>query len=473
MTGSPLTLAASVSAALPEAAVVSAAALSTGEGGRYDSAVVGLDDGSSVVVRAPVDASAASDLATEALALRALTPGARALLPFVAPRPLGEVALPEGRALLTDMVPGYRVEAGDLPAGPGAATSIGIALAALHALPASVVRAEGLPVKSAEEVREAVVALIERAASTRRLPVALATRWRRAAEDEALWRFEPCVVLGDAVAASFRFEDRDGFPTVSGLLGWSRFSVGDPAVDLQWLAAAPDAADDVYAAYVSAAHRSPDPDLRTRARLYAELEFAKWLLHGHEQRREDVVDDAVALLDALVDGLGDAATRLDPVAVVGVDDAIAVLADTPVTRAVAEDDGGISMQTDAYDPAMVSLFVAAARAHETGDVGAPSAAAELPDDASRHDVPPLPGSSDVSAAEMETAPIDVSGWGDLRQSVDSTDSDDAAGSADAVAPAGSVTGPDVAPDTDVPDEEIEAARASRAAFQRWARSTSE
>ncbi len=468
MTGSPLTLAASVSAALPEAAVVSAAALSTGEGGRYDSAVVGLDDGSYVVVRAPVDASAASDLATEALALRALTPGARALLPFTAPRPLGDVALPEGRALLTDMVPGYRVEAGDLPAGPGAATSIGIALAALHALPASVVRAEGLPVKSAEEVREAVVALVERAASTRRLPVALATRWRRAAEDEALWRFEPCVVLGDAVAASFRFEDRDGIPTVSGVLGWSRFSVGDPAVDLQWLAAAPDAADDVYAAYVSAAHRSPDPDLRTRARLYAELEFAKWLLHGHEQRREDVVDDAVALLDALVDGLGDAATRLDPVAVVGVDDAIAVLADTPVTRAGAEDDGSTSMQTDAYDPAMVSLFVAAARAHETGDIDARSAATEHADGASRRDAPPLPDSSAASATEMETAPIDVSGWGDLRHDVDSTDPDDPA---EAVASAGSVSG--AAPEADVPDEEIEAARASRAAFQRWARSASE
>jgi len=478
MTGSPLTLAASVSAALPEAAIVSAAALSTGEGGRYDSAVVGLDDGSYVVVRAPVDASAASDLATEALALRALTPGARALLPFTAPRPLGEVALAEGRALLTDMVPGYRVEAADLPAGPGAATSIGIALAALHALPASVVRAEGLPVKTAEEVRESIVTLVERAASTRRLPVALATRWRRAAEDEALWRFEPCVVLGDAVAASFRYDDRDGVPTVSGVLGWSRFSVGDPAADLQWLAAAPDAADDVYAAYVSAAHRSPDPDLRTRARLYAELEFAKWLLHGHEQRREDVVEDAVALLEALVDGLGDAATRLDAVAVVGVDDAMAVLAGTPVTRASAEDDGSISMQTDTYDPEMVSLFVAAAREHETGEVAGRSTTGDS-ESASAPEAPSPSTPSTVSVSEMETAPIDVSNWDDLRQlgrSRRSADSDSESGrvpddaGSDAVDPDAAST---AAADVSDPDEEIEAARASRAAFQRWARSASE
>ena len=469
MTGSPLTLAASVSAALPEAAVVSTAALSTGEGGRYDSAVVGLEDGSLVVVRAPVDAPAASDLAAEALALRALTPGARALLPFAVPRPLGEVALKEGRALLTDMIPGYRVEAADLPSGAGAATSIGIALAALHALPTSVVRSEGLPVKSADEVRESVVTLVERASATRRLPVALATRWRRAAEDEKLWRFDPCVVLGDAVASSFRYADRDGIPTVSGVLGWSRFSVGDPAADLQWLAAAPDAADDVYAAYVAAAHRSPDPDLRTRARLYAELEFAKWLLHGHEQRDESVVDDAVALLEALVDGLGDAATRLDPVAVVGVDDAIAVLADTPVTRASADDDARFAMQTDAYDPEMVSLFVAAEREHE-GVEPSPAGASSLASSslASPSTVDPIPGREDAdedvaprarpdaSATDMETAPLDVGSWGDLRQA-----SPTATRASDPVEVAGD------------PDEEREAARASRAAFQRWARSNSE
>ena len=445
MTGSPLTLAASVSAALPEASIVSTAALSTGEGGRYDSAVVGLEDGSLVVVRSPVDAGAASDLAAEALALRALTPGVRALLPFAAPRPLGEVAIAEGRALLTDMVPGYRVEAADLPAGAGAATSVGIALAAVHALPTSVVRAEGLPVKTAEEVRESVMTLVERSAATRRLPVALATRWRRAAEDEALWRFDPCVVLGDVVAGSFRYEDRDAVPTVSGVLGWSRFSVGDPAVDLQWLAAAPDAADDVYAAYVAAAHRSPDPDLRTRARLYAELEFAKWLLHGQEQRDDSVIEDAVALLDALVAGLGETAARLDPVAVVGVDDAIAVLADTPVTRASAEDDDRIALQTDTYDPDMVSLFVAAEREHR--------------DDSSDSDnTPGVSVRHAASADDHQTAPLDTGGGGDRRQT-----SGGGLGSPSPVAsdPAGG------------PDEEVEAARASRAAFQRWARSASE
>ena len=185
---------------------------------------------------------------------------------------------------------------------------------------------------------------------------------------------------------------------------------------------------------------------------------AKWLLHGHEQRRDDVVDDAVALLDALVDGLGDSAARLDPVAVVGVDDAMAVLADTPVTKASAEDDGSIAMQTDAYDPEMVSLFVAAAREHEPNERDTSSGGEPAKRSSS------LGEPSAVPVTDMETAPIDVSSWSELRQ---------ASGS-------GAAADPAISDDTDAdtsdpadPDEEIEAARASRAAFQRWARSASE
>ncbi|MFK5019582.1 hypothetical protein ACI4CV_27690, partial [Klebsiella pneumoniae] len=77
----------------------------------------------------------------------------------------------------------------------------------------------------------------------------------------------------------------------------------DPAVDLRWLASAPTATDDVYDGYAASGVRSPDPLLRERARLYAELEFAKWLVHGHDAGEADVVADAVALLEALADGV--------------------------------------------------------------------------------------------------------------------------------------------------------------------------
>jgi hypothetical protein len=37
--------------------------------------------------------------------------------------------------------------------------------------------------------------------------------------------------------------------------------------------------------------------------LYAELELAKWLLHGTDLRSTEIVDDAVAMLSGLVDSV--------------------------------------------------------------------------------------------------------------------------------------------------------------------------
>ena len=36
---------------------------------------------------------------------------------------------------------------------------------------------------------------------------------------------------------------------------------------------------------------------------YAELEVARWLLHGTEQRSTEIVDDAVGMLTALADSV--------------------------------------------------------------------------------------------------------------------------------------------------------------------------
>ena len=355
MARSPLTLAASVTSALPRVGVVGVGALTEGTTGRYDSAVAQLDDGRRVVVRAPTDADAGSELAAEARALRALTPGVRGLLPFRAPELLGEAGLGDARAVVVDFLAGYRVDAQHLPPGRGAATSIGEALADLHALPISIVRTEGLPVRTPQQVRDDAARLVDRAQATRRTPVSLLARWHRATDADALWRFESAVVLGGAGAASFLFEDLDDVPTVTGVLEWHGLSVGDPATDLQWLASAPAAADDVYDAYSRHSRRAPDPLLRERARLYAELEFAKWLVHGHELGREEIVDDAVALLTALADGVRDDDLVTD--AALGVDGAIALLDRVPDSPAAA---GDTSMQTDAYDPEELSLWVAEA-----------------------------------------------------------------------------------------------------------------
>jgi macrolide phosphotransferase len=393
MARSPLTLAATVTSALPRAGVVGVGLLTEQTTGRYDTAVADLDDGRRVVVRAPADASSGTDLAAEARALRALTPGVRGLLPFRAPELLGETGLGDTRAVVVDFLPGYRVDAAHLPAGRGAATSLGEALAALHALPLSIVRTEGLPVRTPQQVRDDVSRLVDRAEATGRTPAALVTRWRRAVASDPLWRFESAVVLGGAGAASFLFEDVDDAPAVTGVLDWHGLSVGDPATDLQWLASAPAAADDVFGASTAQSGRAPDALVRERARLYAELEFAKWLVHGFDTGREDIVGDAVNLLGALAQGVDGDDLVAD--ASIDVDAAIALLGRTPDSR---PGDADTSMQTDTYDPAMLSLFIAA----EEDEAADAEPAQERP----ATDDEPSP-SSVAPADDVSTAPIDI------------------------------------------------------------------
>ncbi|MBU4464957.1 MAG: aminoglycoside phosphotransferase [Actinobacteria bacterium] len=442
MARSPLTLAATVTSALPRVGVVGVRALTEGANGRYDTALVDLDDGRQVVVRTPTDAAAATELAAQARALRTLTPGVRALLPFQVPELLGESGQGADRAIVVDFVDGFRVDAAHLPPGRGAATAIGAALAAVHAMPSSIVRAEGLSAQTSTQLRDDVSGLLDRVDATSRAPVSLLSRWRRAIANDALWRFESTVVLGGAAADDFLLDDDSAAgPRVVGILEWHGLAVGDPAIDLRWLASAPLAAEDVFESYAAHAHRAPDAAVRIRARLYAELEFAKWLVHGHEAGRDEVVDDAVGLLESLADGVRDddliAGTVLD------VEDAIALLDRVPASSAAHD----TSMQTDAYDPAMLSSFFGADDADDEADsdhTAAPLAPADdtvpvAPLRSGTTGAPLLPPSDDTS-----TAPIDIT---TLRSESDTVDAQTA--------------------------DQADAERASRAALHRWASSGSE
>ncbi|MGM7672036.1 phosphotransferase [Microbacterium sp. A93] len=348
MARSPFTLAAAVTAALPGAEVVGARILTAGGDGRFDSAVATLADGSEVAIRVGDDDETARELAAESIALRALTAGARAMLPFRAPDYVGETLLSEGRALVTGLLPGFQIEAGHVPGGRGAAESMGSSIAAVHALPASVVRSAGLTARSADESREDIRQLVDRAAATGRVPARLTVRWREAVGDDDLWRFESAVNLGGTQATSFLFEDDpEQGPTVVGILNWHGLSLGDPAVDLAWLSSAPDAASDVYAAYAAASDRAPDNALAVRARLLAELEFARWLVHGDLLRRPDIMDDATSLLESLSEGLRERDLSVIAARSEGVDSAMDALNRVPATAAARIN---TSMQTDAYNP---------------------------------------------------------------------------------------------------------------------------
>ncbi|MDZ8202130.1 aminoglycoside phosphotransferase [Microbacterium sp. SSW1-59] len=463
MARSPLTLAATVTSALPQAAVVAVRSLTEGAGGRYDSAAADLDDGRRVVVRVAVDADASADLAAETRALRALTPGVRRLLPFRAPELLGETSLGPDRVLVVDLLDGYRVDAAHIPAGRGVATSIGSALAALHALPVSIVRTEGLPVRTPAQARDEITRLIDRVEGTRRAPAALIARWRRAVTAEELWRFESAVILGGASAASFLLDEIDDAPGVVGVLEWHGLQVGDPAIDLQWLAGAPEAADDVFEAYGSASGRAPDSLLRERARMYAELEFARWLMHGVESGDESIVADAVDLLESLATGVGH--DDVVPRASSSVDEALALLDRTPQAPASPVD---TSMHTDTYDPEELSAWLADDAEDSTDPTGTPS---------SDESVPPVP----VEAVD-ETG-TDAERWSDLTfaETAPLTDDDLPPRTPAPITEADLPSRRDVANDVagsdaarraatrtaEGPDDEAEAQRASDAALRRW------
>ncbi len=355
MPRSPLTLAAAASAAVPGADILGARELTSESTGRYDSAVVTTPAEIELLVRIPNTNDAAIELASDAVALHALTDGARKLLPFSVPHFVKFVSLANERAGVFTFLPGYQLEDADIPVGPGATTSIGQAIAAIHAMPASVVREAGLRERSARAVREEVRSLIDRTDRTSLAPQKLVERWQLALGDDALWQFEPTVTLGGAEAGSFVFGDGvvagvADVPLVTGVRGWHGLSIGDPAVDLAWLNAVGDAGDFVREAYEVASARHPDAGIEARARLLSELALAKWLVYGVDTAQQDIVDDAQEMLAELAADPG-----LTPLHTAGSGDEWAAAdalsaSDEVLSRALVTDDvSATSMQTDAFD----------------------------------------------------------------------------------------------------------------------------
>ncbi len=344
MARSPLTLAASVTSALPDVEVTGVGPLTEGGAGRFDSAVTTLSDGRRVAVRMPVDADADAELAAEIRALRALTPGVRAVLPFGAPDVVGETVVDGMHTVVQSLLPGYRVDAAHIPAGPGVGTAVAQAIAGIHDLPTSVVRDGGLAIFAPAQVRDGAERLLDRAEATGRLPFGLLRRWSTAIGFDPLWRFESTVTLGGVDPSSFTLTDQDDIAVVSGLLSWGGLSVSDPAVDLRWTASAPAAREGIFVAYAQASHRAPDALIRERARLYAELEFAKWLIHGHATGAQSVISDAVALLESLDESVRDE-PLVEPLLITA-DDAIQASSRIPDAGDEAAD---TSMHTDTYD----------------------------------------------------------------------------------------------------------------------------
>ena len=300
MARSHLTLAALATSAVPGLDAVSTAAFGTGRGGEFDSALITGRDGRHWIIRVPRSTQAEAAQSADLVALRALSAGVRTRLPFAVSAFAGQIPVEGTRAVVYEFVYGSKAPLGSFDAG--LAASAGTAIAAIHSLPTSFVTDAGLPSHSSAESQRSCITIADRAAATVLLPAALVGRWERALEDAKLWQFQPAVINGALSADSLLTAEG----SVTGILGWHELRVGDPARDLNWILASRNDAviDAAFGAYEQI-RGAGDRQLLQRARLYSELELAKWLLHGTEIRSTEIVDDAVELLTGLVDTIRD------------------------------------------------------------------------------------------------------------------------------------------------------------------------
>ncbi len=389
MARTALALAALASSAMPELQIAAARLYSYGEQGENDSAVLTLGSGTELLVRVPVTPESDSSLAMELIALAGLTPGVRSLLPFTVPNIIGGFAVTDAaigpvRAVIAELMPGFKFHVRDLGGDTSLAADIARTLAAIHRIPASAILEAGLPVRSARELRDEANALLDRAAATRLVPATVLGRWQDRVDDAALWQFQSTVVHGTVSDDAFLVED----DRVTGVLSWSQLRVADPAADFTWLhGAAPGAMEAVVELYAEASRLAGAAGLRERAALYAELEVARWLLHGVTRRDQEIIDDAVHMLDTLVERIAADAPR--PTAA----PEWATEAVEPLSDEIVEAASATRPADDATAP--VEPLPAQERAAAADDGDAPSTSAALPTEP----YDPFPAAEDADAAE--------------------------------------------------------------------------
>ena len=299
-------LAAQAAAAVPDMQLVKTASFDL-PGVR--SALAWDSDGQVWVIEVPESDEAESKQRDRISGAQAIGEGLRARLPFAAPRVIGTTTV-EGRTLSVGAyLPGARIRQDKIT--PDMAAAIGEAIAQLHAIPASTLYDQGRPVHSATDAMRKATSIVDRAAKTTLLPKNLLRRWEAAYEDRDLWQFEPTIIHGALHLGAFLTEGN----TITGVTGWRELSVGDPARDVAWFTT-PHLAERLEPAKTSYLETRQEADHRIfqRARFWAELDIARWLLHGIDVRSEDIVDEATQLINELHDRIsGDMESELTEV----------------------------------------------------------------------------------------------------------------------------------------------------------------
>lgn len=300
MASIPLTLAALATSAVPGLQIVGARLHHVAGVEAFTSAQL-TTDMQDLLIRVPNTPQAEVQLSAEVLGLAALSEGARKALPVRIPETLGMTRARDTRAVVTTFISGDLVLASDISPDALLIASLSDTIAAIHELPVAIAQSGGLPVRSASEVRDQARRLVERAVATHLVPETVHRMWLQRLSSEQLWDFEPCVVHGSLNAEQLRVSD----DALIGLLGWESLSVADPAADFTWLLdASSETCDSVLSRYAQNRGVSGTRALRDRAHFYHQLEVAKWLLHGVDTHDQTVVEDAIAMLDQMVDRIG-------------------------------------------------------------------------------------------------------------------------------------------------------------------------
>jgi aminoglycoside phosphotransferase (APT) family kinase protein len=293
----PIELAAVATAAVP-GLTPTAVSSAPDDPADFDSALLLDSEGKRWRVRSPRHAEASARLETEFLVLRAFAPAIRAELPFLMPTVAGSVRLGTLSTFVYSHLAGSTRSVEELTAGPDAlAREIGVALAAIHDLPRSLVSNADLPSYTPNEFRQRRLNELDQAATTGKIPPALLLRWEHAMEDVSLWRFNPSVVHGDLHEDNLLVEGQ----RVTAVTGWTDLRIGDPADDFAWLVASneQDFVDAVLGTYTASRRDTPDNHLLRRAALSAEFALAQYLVKGIAAEDLGMIAEAEEMLGTL------------------------------------------------------------------------------------------------------------------------------------------------------------------------------
>ena len=299
MARSPLILAALAKAAVPQLNFTEVKGLTTGTNGAFETALLTATTGEHYIIRVATSQSAGAEQEVELRALKALGKVDRMRLPFKVTNLVGETKDEKGaRALVFEFIYGNQTDITSVGADTQLSSNIAKAIAAIHNLDIALIENAHLAAFEPAEIVRGRVAELDRFAATGKVPAVLLSRWEQALEDTSLFRFKPTVIHGGLNGETCLTLDNE----VSGILSWSTLRISDPAEDFAWILGAgihelSESIIDVY----RQSHNHVDDSLRLRATLYSEFEFARWLMFGVGKKNQEIIDEAVLMLEGLAE----------------------------------------------------------------------------------------------------------------------------------------------------------------------------